>query len=917
MSKLACFGVIASLTIIAFALCLPSSAFAWNDPCGIKSSPIDCQNYLKGVEYSRERAVAAGKAKAELTASIKKAREQFWATYPNKPGAVKAREEFTKWLFYKDHYYLRLMLIGTQDKDLTSRRGPDFIAHILDLSVGPQTVDGGIRQSAKPEFAAWVEAIRTKIFEGHTSSSMDNAFIRGFESAFMSEKFWKALAASEKEYQAYIIERDWWEFDDVKRIPAGFEEPENYGALLYSRWDDLKMPVAQETYHTMEQLLGPSIVHAAAKRVLEAPKTARGGLVVTVPPPVKTGPGGSQLPDYDVPMPETVIGTYGDPVKAMEILATQGDDRRYLLYLLTDENPPKHGLMDRATQWTFADTAYKRLVLAFGEQDVLQAAHLVRVARKRMTSNTVMDQKAIGATRNKPFEAFADILARKNPRGYVRSILIFSGNLDSSAAVDTAYQKLVSEHGEKEVMAAARTMAAGKPYPILNSELENLKSELNSAAREDEEADAEEVDDPDYMAWKEFAPGAKATYASRGLSQVNPGSDQFSPGQVSGRKTYLLQSVDDHQARLWFTEVAYDYPSGRAHPPRDTEIAYPAKMSEQENTPPTASGKETLNIAGRSLATRWETIQRPGYGCDRTVIVTTWTSDEVPGGLVRRTEDNNCPTARLIRETILESFKGVRQPGVTNAMAAPPPPPPSASPPIPATPVVGKRGLPSPPTIPSARAATPAAVVNPSLEKPYPPDPEFPNYYLTEKAADKSIASYCQKIYEPAFPLLSQEQVTFVHKNRAAVAADVKTCISWFDAKQMMADRKIALRYCLVNNDFTAIGQARRKIDYDACMNQNDVITALCTQEAQVRQELNSKKGFRGVSGMCHAPVPFGREALVVKQGGREDFGSTFVIPATGPGLPAILRSPLPPGIVRSGTPAFSSPSSDKLGGHP
>jgi hypothetical protein len=36
------------------------------------------------------------------------------------------------------------------------------------------------------------------------------------------------------------------------------------------------------------------------------------------------------------------------------------------------------------------------------------------------------------------------------------------------------------------------------------------------------------------------------------------------------------------------------------------------------------------------------------------------------------------PNAVVVNETILESFVGMRQPGVTNEMAAPPPPPPSA-----------------------------------------------------------------------------------------------------------------------------------------------------------------------------------------------------------------------------------------------
>src|SRR5258708_3607411 len=171
----------------------------------------------------------------------------------------------------------------------------------------------------------------------------------------------------------------------------------------------------------MAEVLGKSVVYAAAKKVMDAPKNDRGVLVVTVPRPVKIGPGGSEVDDYTVPIPPGVIGVYADPIMAMELLATQDDDRRYLLHLLTGQNYPNGRTWDRATAWTFADTAYKKLVMAFGEKPVLEAAHLVRTATKRLTSGTVMDEKAIGASRNEPFTVFEDILARKNPRGYVRS----------------------------------------------------------------------------------------------------------------------------------------------------------------------------------------------------------------------------------------------------------------------------------------------------------------------------------------------------------------------------------------------------------------------------------------------------------------------------------------------------------------
>lgn len=241
-------------------------------------------------------------------------------------------------------------------------------------------------------------------------------------------------------------------------------------------------------------------------------------------------------------MPEGVIGVYADAIRAIKILATKDDDRRYLLYLLTYQNQPKPLVSKAATQWAFAETAYNRLLIAFGEQDVLHAAHLVRTATKRMTSGTVMDQKAIGATRNEPWEAFEDILARKNPRGYVRSALIFSENLDSPAAVDVAYKKLVSTSDEAEVLEAARKMTAEKPHFAYKDELEYLKKVLNGSLTFDKPA-ATLVDYPEYLAWKRFTPGAKVSYANGVWQPEKYGSDHFVPSQVHYRHSYLLQCL--------------------------------------------------------------------------------------------------------------------------------------------------------------------------------------------------------------------------------------------------------------------------------------------------------------------------------------------------------------------------------------
>ena len=58
----------------------------------------------------------------------------------------------------------------------------------------------------------------------------------------------------------------------------------------------------------------------------------------------------------------------------------------------------------------------------------------MRTAKKAYVEGIVMDPAAIGSKRAVPFNAIEDILARDNPRGYLRAAVAFSRSLDSSAA---------------------------------------------------------------------------------------------------------------------------------------------------------------------------------------------------------------------------------------------------------------------------------------------------------------------------------------------------------------------------------------------------------------------------------------------------------------------------------------------------
>jgi hypothetical protein len=655
--------------LVVLTLLAPAAAMAQCEPFAPPSHWCEGQRLAQlqaEWQHSVEQLQEGRRLREQLTQNIANARARFWATYPDKPGWEKAQTDFAYLLWTKDLFYMRENLAAAAITDNTGRGSTIDSAKALDsLMWGGPGIDGAIRQSAMPEFEAWVNAVRKKVFEGHTSNSTDDEFMRGFLSMWMGQAFWKAVAGADKEYQAYLVARDWWEFDTLNRVPAGYDAPDAYGALLFYRWERVPMPQAVNVFQTFGRLVGLDAARAAAKAVHDAPKDATGRLVVTVKPPVKIGPGGSQVPDYDVPMPDAVIGTWASPVTAMEMLATRGNARTYLLFLLRDQN--ENGTrVDRATQWTSAESAYNRLKLAFGEPAILDAAERVRTAKKRLTSNTVMNQEAIGATRNVPIEAFEDILARKDPAGYVKIALAFSGNIDSAAALDGAYRKFVADHGESNVLAAATRSAAGKPYFFYTGARAALENEITRPTTPSA-APAATADSPAYLAWRDFASGAKATYVD-----LKPGMTEPLPGNVLDRQTYQLRSISASDAQVWVTQVVYD-PNGTAHPPRDSEEVYPAKAPASS---PIKTGTETLTIKGQPMVTQWQQTQGPqSRGC--TVTKTTWTNDDVPGGVVRSRTDTACGARTMVQDKWLESFTGTRtraaaaRPASATAAAAP------------------------------------------------------------------------------------------------------------------------------------------------------------------------------------------------------------------------------------------------------
>lgn len=310
-----------------------AGAQKWNrcDPRYYFITPAECTTYgEEAVKAMAEMRMAIG----EENAAIDAARKRFWDTYPDKPGAAAARNEFGKRLDGKDSYYLWLIL--------TDAMGG---AKYADLIGGK--LDGGIPRYASYEFMDWVEEIKLRLGEKSMSQSMLHNPVG------LAERLKKAMAASEKKRDIYLFERNWAEFDAVGREPAGLDDPAMYFQAICIRGQKIGWDDALTEFDGITKALGKDNVLRAAQQVHAAPRERFGVLKVTMPPPVKRAPGGMEIEDPDIPLLDNVIGVTGSAVRAVERLASQEDDRRYLLWLLTDNNRRGSELVHE-TKWQYA-----------------------------------------------------------------------------------------------------------------------------------------------------------------------------------------------------------------------------------------------------------------------------------------------------------------------------------------------------------------------------------------------------------------------------------------------------------------------------------------------------------------------------------------------------------------------------------
>ena len=695
---------------MALAIGAPLIAAEDKTPDDFKSGAID-GDVLKTNPDARWNALVNGHASNDPIDTL---RQKFWDTYPDKDHHEEAREALAEQLYVKDMMYLQanlyLRVIDADYREMLRKHEQNAMNDLLKY-MGAD-IDGGIPPQCEGVFMNWVDEVTRRLGPARQT---DDIFKKGFAVGLgvLSPTFRNAANFSGKEYQAYLFERDWAEYDRAGKVPAGYDNRQKYGIYLYCRIAHYPYKAACATWDGFAQVMGKDSAEDAAEKVRTAKHVDGVTLEIHVPRPVKLGPGGNEVDDYDMPYPPGIIGVYSGALQAMEMQATEGNDEHYALKLLSarfvQDNYFDPAMREKSgtNKWLWAGSLLKAMKNAFGPEAVASAAHAVHSAKRRLLTGSIINQQELGAVRNEPVECLEDILCRKNPRGYLLCAIAMKQQPFDPGSVNlaSAYQSLMAQNDEKALLASAERMASEKPHLAYRLELDSIQAGIGRPQVADKSGPM--VDDTPYLDWKRFPVGAQVAYVQRLWTSSPTNYEAMTPRAWPDLKyMYTVKDVTPDQVSLWHTEQAFDWQNGAAHPPRDTEMAYPAKApagagaSARErdeakylamrmgrgavSEPVTDSGQETLVVGGRELKCNWtsETVTSTAGGA----MIKTWTCDQIPGGLVRKLVDQvyrgsrGRPATRSVTETYLASFKGF-SPG--QAAADPnqtlPPPGPTAA----------------------------------------------------------------------------------------------------------------------------------------------------------------------------------------------------------------------------------------------
>jgi len=144
-------------------------------------------------------------------------------------------------------------------------------------------------------------------------------------------------------------------------------------------------------------------------------------------------------------------------------------------------------------------------------------------------------------------------------------------------------------------------------------------------------ADDRQVENPVYTSWARFRPGASVTY--RAVSETRGHADESTT-------TYTLVEIDAKKCAIEMTVISRFEGKETKNGPQRLEslrtFNLPPGVSKEEfGKPkgPVEAGEEVVTVLGKPYKARW-TRHKDSVEAGE-LLSQTWTSDEVPGGLIK------------------------------------------------------------------------------------------------------------------------------------------------------------------------------------------------------------------------------------------------------------------------------------------
>ena len=726
----------------------------------------------------------------QLNNEIGETRTKYWRRYPDKPGYEEAELAFYKELWTKDMYYLMFALPAGMNDRLT--RQPNVMG-LLNGSVSPEdidkfptNVDGGIRPYAFQLFANWVNALRRA--EGREETKGDEG---NFATPFIIVT---ALKDRSNWRKAYEDARNWAEFESSGLDVSKYVTPKAY--LLHQMEADVSLvnakakpadlpdPVVatRELYDQLVKMFGEKEVLAAAAEVLHAPKNSMGGLS---------------------PRVEVNVGSYSpraspNPMMMFFTRLTNSSAKSYAISLCMDQfNGPGIEIavnLNTRVTWEKTYSCYEQIVAKYGEASVLSAATKLRGAEKNAMGGLRSDPQSGSMTGwfqrllKDPKAAIPDTqvahfrVSSYDPhwlgkilevRGTVSKVDLEKGKFPPWATIHfresngdkiTAYtpnsdmwQEMFGDNFERligkpvEVYGQVGDWKESAGVRIIDRDQLRVLDGGIGASFADSKPEwltaplpvKTLVDSPKYVAWKKFPVGTTVTYETRLLHEYQPGANLYTRTKISVN-TFRLDSIDEKRAVVMVSSTVWHL-GENPRPSPETKLVFPAK-EEPGNLPfatPNETGEETVEISGKKFPTHWNSVWQKHIGSDPEpdpqTFNKTWTSDEVPSGVVLSHQQTHTEIVgkeyRNITETILMPTPNVEPELGSWSAHQVSPGAPATNPPVASWPVANVAPTPvSPPSAPTTAPntrrrqdppVTPAAPYN----GPTNPQVEFARHY--------------------------------------------------------------------------------------------------------------------------------------------------------------------------------------------